>query len=101
MATATKIMFRGAVSTDTSAVLYTVPALTSAVLTNIAVTNTSNTDATFTISLDDIEIQSETSVPANITAYIDLKQVLESGDTIKGGASASGVNFHISGVEIS
>jgi hypothetical protein len=50
--------------------------------------------------LDDIELQKDSTVAANTTAYIDLKQVLEATDTIKGLASATTVDFHISGVEI-
>lgn len=101
MATTTKVLFRGAATTTTSTTLYTVPAQKTAVVTNVAVTNTSNADVTFTMSLDDVVLQNETTIPADTTAYIDLKQVLNAGDTIKGGASATTVNFHISGVEIS
>jgi len=101
MATTTKVLFRGAATTNLSTVLYTVPSATTAVATNIAVTNTTNADADFTITLNDVELQSATTVPAGLTAYIDLKQVLDSGETLKGGGSAVGLNFHISGVEIS
>ena len=101
MATTTKVLFRGAATTTTSTTLYTVPAATTAVVTNIAATNTSASDATFTLSLGGSELQSATTVPANTTAYIDLKQVLDATDTIQGGASVVDVNFHISGVEIS
>jgi hypothetical protein len=73
----------------------------SAVITNMAITNTTAQESTFTIYIDDVELQSETALPANVTAYIDIKQVLAAGGTIKGGASAAGVKFHISGVEIS
>jgi hypothetical protein len=38
---------------------------------------------------------------ANSTAMFDLKQVLATTQTITGLASATSVNFHISGVEIS
>lgn len=100
MATTTKVLFRGAATTDTSTILYTVPAATTAVVTNIVATNTSATDATFTISLGGVEIQSATTVPGNTTAYIDLKQVLNATDTIQGGASVTSMAFHISGVEI-
>ena len=100
MATTTKVLFRGAATTTTSTVLYTVPAATTTVVTNIAATNTSASDVNFTLSLGGIEIQSGTVIPANITAYIDLKQVLEAGDTITGGASSADVNFHMSGVEV-
>ena len=100
MATTTKALFRGAASTS-SATLYTVPASTTTVISNIAICNTAATAATFTILLDDIELQKDSAIAANSTAYIDLKQVLATTKTIKGLASAITVDFHISGVEIS
>jgi hypothetical protein len=99
MATTSKVLFRGA-ATTTSATLYTVPSTTTTVVSNIAITNTATAGATFTILLDDVELQKDSAVAANTTAYIDLKQVLEATDTIKGLASATTVDFHISGVEI-
>jgi hypothetical protein len=100
MPTTTKVLFRGAASTS-SATLYTVPSATTTVVSNIVVANTASSAATFTILLNDIEIQLNSSIPANSTAYIDLKQVLNATNTIKGLASATSVDFHISGVEIS
>jgi hypothetical protein len=100
MANTAKALFRGAATTTTSTVLYTVPASTTTVITNIAVTNTSATAYTFTISLDDVEIHTATSIGGNSTLYIDSKQVLAAAKTIKGGASNTAVNFHISGMEI-
>jgi hypothetical protein len=41
------------------------------------------------------------AIAANSTVYIDLKQVLIATNTITGGASATSINFHISGVEVS
>jgi hypothetical protein len=99
MATTSKVLFRGAASTA-SATLYTVPSATTTVVTNIAITNTATAGATFTLLLDDVELQKDSAVAANTTAYIDLKQVLVATDTIKGLASATTVDFHISGVEI-
>jgi hypothetical protein len=99
MPTTTKVLFRGAASTS-SATLYTVPSATTTVVSNIVVANTASSAATFTILLNDIEIQLNSSIPANSTAYIDLKQVLNATNTIKGLASATSVDFHISGVEI-
>lgn len=99
MATTTKVLFRGAASTS-STTLYTVPSATTAVVSNIAVTNTAASSATFTLNLNGVAIQSGSSVAANTTAYIDLKQVLNTTQTITGLASATTVNFHISGVEI-
>lgn len=100
MATLTKALFRGAAATS-STTLYTVPASTTTVVSNIAVCNSASTAATFTILLDDVELQKDSTVPANATAYFDLKQVLATTKTIKGLASAITVDFHISGVEIS
>jgi len=99
MATVSKALFRGAASTS-STTLYTVPALTTTVVTNILVTNTIGTDATFELLLDDVVIAKTVTVGAFDTTVIDLKQVLATTKTIKGLASAVTVNFHISGVEI-
>ena len=99
MATTSKALFRGAAATS-STTLYTVPSATTTVITNIAVANSATSSATFTILLDDVELQKDSTVAANTTAYIDLKQVLGATKTIKGLASATTVDFHISGVEI-
>jgi hypothetical protein len=53
------------------------------------------------MALDDVNLATTVNVPANDSAVLDIKQVLAAGDTIKGGASATTINFHISGVEIS
>jgi hypothetical protein len=99
MATTTKALARTAAATS-SATLYTVPAGTTTVITNIAVANTAGSDGTFTILLDDIDLHTTTAIAANSTVYIDLKQVLAANKTIKGFASATTIDFHISGVEI-
>ena len=75
MATTSKVLFRGAASTS-STTLYTTPSATTTVVTNIAVANSAATSATFTLLLDDIELQKDSTIAANSTAYIDLKQVL-------------------------
>jgi hypothetical protein len=100
MATTTKVLARTAAATS-STTLYTVPAATTTVVSNIAITNTASSSATFTITLNGVAIQSGSSVAANTTTYIDLKQVLNATQVIAGLASATTVNFHISGVEIS
>jgi hypothetical protein len=99
MATTTKTMARGAAAT-TSATLYTVPSSTTAVVTNIVVTNSAATAGTFTITLDGVDLFKTTAIAANSTAMFDLKQVLTTTKIIAGFASATTVNFHISGVEI-
>jgi hypothetical protein len=65
------------------------------------VTNTAGTAGTFTMSLNDVSIATTVTVGAYDSTVIPLKQVLATTQTIKGGASATTINFHISGVEIS
>jgi hypothetical protein len=99
MATVSKALFRGAAAV-TSTTLYTVPSATTAVVTNILIANTAATAATFDLSLDDVQIANDVAISANDCITIDLKQVLATTKTIKGLATATTVNFHISGVEI-
>jgi hypothetical protein len=99
MATATKALVRTSAATS-SATLYTVPSATTTVITNIAVANTASSAGTFTLLLDDVDLHTTTAIAANSTVYIDLKQVLAAAKTIKGFASATTIDFHISGVEI-
>ncbi len=100
MATNPKLLFRGAATTSVGTTLYTTPSATTTVVSNIAVTNTSASDQTYTLALDGIALATTVNLIANTTQFIDLKQVLVATDTITGGASATSVNFHISGVEI-
>jgi hypothetical protein len=99
MAVTSKVLARTAAATS-STTLYTVPASTTTVVTNIVVANTAATAATFDLSLDDVQIANDVALAANSLTAIDLKQVLATTKTIKGLASATTVNFHISGVEI-
>jgi hypothetical protein len=99
MATVSKALFRGAAATS-STTLYTVPSATTAVVTNILIANTAAVAATFDLSLDDVQIANDVAISPNDCITIDLKQVLATTKTIKGLATATTVNFHISGVEI-
>ena len=105
MAVSAKTLFRGAATTTTTTTLYTVPTTsTTTVVTNIVVTNTGSSAYTFTLTLDGTDMFTTAAIAANTTAFFDLKQVLAANatpKTIKGGASNTAVNFHISGVEIS
>jgi hypothetical protein len=96
-----KTLFRGAATTTTSTVLYTVPAATTAVVTSIVVTNTAETPATFTLALGGVNLATTIVASALDSVVIDLKQTLVAAETITGGASATTINFHISGVELS
>ena len=99
MPTTTKALARGAFGTG-SATLYTVPAGNTAVVTNIVITNTAGSAGTFTLALNGISLATTVSVAANSITTIDLKQVLAATQTITGLASATTINYHISGVEI-
>jgi hypothetical protein len=101
MATTSKALFRGAATTTLTTTLYTVPSATTAVVTNIVVANTAATAATFDLSLNGVKLADAVSIAADSIFALDLKQVISATETIQGGASATTVNFHISGVEIS
>lgn len=99
MAVTSKALARTAAATS-STTLYTVPSATTTIVTNIVVDNTATSSATFTISLDGVELISAAPLAANASAFFDLKQVLATTKTITGFASATTVKFHISGVEV-
>ena len=103
MAVTAKSLARVAAATS-STTLYTVPnSSTTTVVTNIAVSNTSASSGTFTIALDGITLLGAVAIAANSTAFFDVKQTLQANatpKTISGFASATSINFHISGVEI-
>ena len=104
MAVTSKNLVRAAASLTTTTVLYTVPASTTTIATNIAVTNTASSAGTFTLAMgpsgSQVALHTATSIDANSTAYIDCKLVLSATNTITGGASATTINFNINGVEI-
>jgi hypothetical protein len=99
MATTTKVLARTAAATSNTT-LYTVPSATTAIITNIVVTNTAASAATFTVKINSIDILSGVSIAANTSAFFDVKQVVPATQVVAGSASATTVNFHISGVEI-
>lgn len=100
MATTSKTLFRGAATTTVGTTLYTVPSATTTVVTSIVVTNTVSAAATFTLALGGTNLATTVAVGGNDSTVIDLKQPLTATQTITGGASATTVNFHIAGVEL-
>jgi hypothetical protein len=100
MATISKALFRGAATTTVGTTLYTVPSATVTVVTNIVITNTSASAGTFTMALGGTNFATLIAVGGNDSTVIDIKQPLTATQTITGGASATTINFHISGVEI-
>lgn len=100
MATTAKVFYRGAAATSNTT-LYTTASTETAIVTNIVISNTAGSTATCTINLDGVAIVPGISLSANSVTTIDLKQpVIATGSakTISGSASATTVNFHISGV---
>jgi hypothetical protein len=103
MAVTPVTLFRGAATLTTSTTLYTGPATGTFIVTHIVVTNTAASAATFTLGIDGTSLFTTTAIAANATQFIDLKQAVVSTGSAKlitGGASATTVNFHISGVTI-
>jgi hypothetical protein len=103
MAVTSKVLARTAAATS-STTLYTVPTTsTTTVVTNIVIANTAATSATARILIDSVSIVPDVSIAANSVVGFDMKQVIPANatpKTITGFASATTVNFHISGVEI-
>lgn len=99
MATTSKVLARTAAATSNTT-LYTVPSATTTVVTDIVVTNTAGTAGTYTLNLNGTALVSGVSLPANGVTNLSIKQVLNATQTISGLASATSINFHISGVEI-
>ena len=99
MATISKALGRGAFATS-SATLYTVPSATTTVVTNIVITNTAGSSGTFTLGLAGTSLATTVACAANSITTLDIKQVLSATQTITGLASATTINYHISGVEI-
>lgn len=94
-----KLFYRGAAET-TNATLYTVPAATTSVLTDIVVSNTNANQQYVTITVDGINILPTIPVSANSVTNFQFKTVIPTGDLIQGLATSTDVKFHISGVEI-
>ena len=98
MANVAKQFVRAPAATS-SATLYTVPSSKTNIVTNISITNTTGTAITASVLFDDVAYLSGVTVAANDTLVMDTKTVLIQNKTIKGFASSTSVNFHISGVE--
>jgi hypothetical protein len=99
MATVSKVLARTAAAT-TSTTLYTTPAGSTAVVTNIVICNPTTSAVTASMTIDSLDLLGSVSIAANTTAFFDLKQVVPDGDIIAGSASTTAVDLHISGVEI-
>jgi hypothetical protein len=99
MAVNPTLFYRGAAATS-SATLYTVPSSTTAVLTDIVVSNISSSQQYITLTVDGINILPTVPISANTVITIQPKTVIPTGDIIAGFATSTDVKFHISGVEV-
>jgi len=99
MATVSKVLARTAAATS-STTLYTAPAGTTAVITNIVICNPTTSAATASMTINAIDFLGSVSIAANSSAFFDLKQVVPATQVIAGSASTTAVDIHISGVEI-
>jgi hypothetical protein len=100
MANTFKVLSRAAATTGSYSTVYTVPASTITLVTNIIVTNVNAAAQTYYVQFDDIAFADAFTVPAKDSIIVEPKQVLVAGDTIKTYASSADVKFHISGLEI-
>jgi hypothetical protein len=99
MATVSKVLARTAAAT-TSTTLYTTPAGSTAVVTNIVICNPTTAAVTASMTINSIDLLGSVSIAANSVFSFDLKQVIPATQVLAGSASTTAVDFHISGVEI-
>ena len=92
---------QGTSSVSTYATLYTVPASTQAVISTIAVVNTSASAQTYRIGFDDTAgtpgasewLAYGTSVPANDAVYLSIGISIQTGQFIRVSSSSDTVTF--------
>lgn len=99
MAVVSKVLAR-TVAATTSTTLYTTPAGSTAVVTNIVICNPTAAAVTASITINSIDLLGSVPIAANSVFAFDLKQVVPATQVIAGSASSTAVDFHISGVEI-
>ena len=93
------LFFRGSAST-TSTVLYTVPASTTSILTDIVVSSMDANQKTVTILVDGVELVPTVPISANSVINFQFKTVLATGKVIRALAGSTNIKLHISGVEV-
>lgn len=94
---------------NTATTLYTVPSVTSTVVSTIAICNQANTAATFRLAVQPANItlaakhylNFDTQLPPNDTITLTLGITLATTDVISANASTSTVSFSAFGSEIS
>ena len=100
MADTLKTLYSGTLGT-VSGTLYTVPALTTAIIKEIVLCNKTTTAATATITFDGINIVSAKSIAANDTLVIELHSILATTKILAGLAgTATAIDCFVSGIEV-
>ncbi len=89
MAVISKVLARTAAAT-TSTTLYTTPAGSTAVVTNIVICNPTTAAVTASLAINSIDLLGSVSIAANTSAFFDLKQVVPATQVI--GSAVSSVN---------
>jgi len=101
MSESTYTLYRGTASISVGTVLFTTPTDIAVSVNNIVVSNATTAAVAYTLAMGTFAIATSTSLAANSTHYIDLAQVIYSGETITGSAaSASAITFHIAGNDV-
>jgi len=80
--------------------VYTVPASTTAIVTNITIANPTTAAILASVTLDGISIAKQLSVAANGTTFIDMKQAIATTKKISVLTTASQVDVQISGMTV-
>jgi hypothetical protein len=104
-----KVLGQNSPTANTLTTVYTVPALTSAVLSTVTVCNQSSVGATFRLAVrpsgESIAakhyINYDTPVPANDTVSLTLGITLAATDVLSANANTSTLSFNVFGSEIS
>jgi hypothetical protein len=100
MTASPKALSRGLL-TGSSATLYTVPAATTTIITNIVLANTSASAVSVTVAFDGVVIVPAVSIAANSIFTADIRQPLATTKLITGFAgTASVIGCHIAGSEV-
>ena len=80
--------------------LYTVPASTTAIVTNISVANPTASAAGASIAMDNISVLKQVTIPANTTIFVDIKQVLPTTKKIVIMGTVPTIDVMISGMTV-
>jgi hypothetical protein len=78
--------------------VYTVPASTQAVVTNVIISNPTAAAISISLTLDQMAVAKQVIIPANQSTFIDMKQVLDAARRIFVLASVPQVDVQISGM---